>query len=241
MSLGPEFSDCPLGSIEVVSLKPSRFLDEPRRGLPYRDALGRISLPLLLSSRASVIAGTVIASDEQTVKLTKWIKHADAWRQGATHFWVPRVGGGWEGGPPGEEVCFPASSAALAATPRPQGLVAARTSDASSATRTSTGIKRSSDTAFGGSSAPPLLCGKGALNRGWAVSAEKSRGAKQSSDDKKRLWQEPRVNRSNCPACRGGHRAHTCDLQHSTVAAARRGEAPTGCKACAGGHRAHTC
>ena len=111
----PDFTDSPLSTIDIGALKPSRFLDEKSRALPYRDAEGRIHLLLLRQGAEKLKAGSVKASEEASTKLTKWLQHAEAWRKKATHTWTQRADGGWSGGPAGQESIPPAAAPAAPA------------------------------------------------------------------------------------------------------------------------------
>lgn len=73
----PQFSFAPLASIDITSLKASRFLLEASRELPYRDAKGVVSLHLLRKSAADVKTGAVVPPEEIASKLRKWLSHAE--------------------------------------------------------------------------------------------------------------------------------------------------------------------
>lgn len=71
------FSFAPLASIDIASLKASRFLLEATRALPYRDAKGLVNLHLLRKSAADVQNGAVVPPEEVASKLRKWLSHAE--------------------------------------------------------------------------------------------------------------------------------------------------------------------
>ena len=99
-----KFSNTPLCTIDVLALKPSRFLLPDELELPYRDAAGLVNVELLRRSTEQVSAGTVACSDGVRSTLSKWTKHAEAWlgSTGAdTTTWLRGDDGVWRCG--GEE------------------------------------------------------------------------------------------------------------------------------------------
>ena len=59
------------------ALKASRFLLPSTRQLPYRDADGLVSLPLLRFSVEEVRKGAVAPPEPVADKLRKWLSHAE--------------------------------------------------------------------------------------------------------------------------------------------------------------------
>ena len=73
------FANSPLCTVDVMSLKPSRFLLEAERRLPYRDENGKVHLALCRRS-AGELDGV---PDEVAAKLRKWVSHAERWAKSA--------------------------------------------------------------------------------------------------------------------------------------------------------------
>ena len=76
-------SNAPLATIDIATLKPSRFLQE-HAVLPYRDHEGRINLHLCTESENALTIRGVSSSRAdipQCVQdtLKAWTKHAQAW------------------------------------------------------------------------------------------------------------------------------------------------------------------
>ena len=74
-----KFSNTPLCTIDVLALKPSRFLLPEELQLPYRDEAGLVNVELLRRSMEQVSSGTVACPDSVKSTLAKWTKHAEAW------------------------------------------------------------------------------------------------------------------------------------------------------------------
>ena len=72
-----KFSNTPLCTIDVLALKPSRFLLPDELQLPYRDEAGLVNVELLRRSTEQVSSGTVACSDSVRSTLSKWTKHAE--------------------------------------------------------------------------------------------------------------------------------------------------------------------
>ena len=109
-------SNAPLATIDIATLKPSRFLMEGAF-LPYRDHEGRINLHLCEASEKELTASSradipVVVQDT----LKAWVRHARAWAlkdcptwtreesaQGGAAVWVSSAGERLrEGGPVGK-------------------------------------------------------------------------------------------------------------------------------------------
>ena len=73
------FANSPLCTVDVMSLKPSRFLLEAERRLPYRDENGKVHVALCKRS-AGELDGV---PDEVAAKLRKWVSHAERWAKSA--------------------------------------------------------------------------------------------------------------------------------------------------------------
>ena len=75
-----EYSDAPLSTIDVASLPASRYIDAGTCLLPFRDELGRVSLPLIewsLSSLADAAARLPEAdASPHLATLSAWRRHA---------------------------------------------------------------------------------------------------------------------------------------------------------------------
>ena len=73
------FANSPLCTVDVMSLKPSRFLLEAERRLPYRDENGKVHLALCRRSVGELDG----VPDEVAAKLRKWVSHAERWAKSA--------------------------------------------------------------------------------------------------------------------------------------------------------------
>ena len=69
------YSNTSLDTIDVDSLKSSRFLLPDKRLLPYRNAAGDVHLGLLEHSMKLIQSGTVQAPQAIVEKTSKWLKH----------------------------------------------------------------------------------------------------------------------------------------------------------------------
>ena len=81
-----QYCNAPLCTIDVASLKSSRFLLEASRQLCYRDAEGAINVNLCKRSQQTLAtllkAGEAVSDDVQKM-LARWTKHAEAWAKTA--------------------------------------------------------------------------------------------------------------------------------------------------------------
>ena len=93
---GVEFSDDDPGTIEVAALTSSRFLLQRERLLPYRDAPGRINIPLLERAHAALTDGRVTVPPHLHDRVVAWLRHARAWREARVGAKRPRDGAGSE-------------------------------------------------------------------------------------------------------------------------------------------------
>ena len=77
-----QYCNAPLCTIDVASLKSSRFLLEASRQLCYRDAEGAINVNLCKRSQQTLAtllkAGEAVSDDVQKM-LARWAKHAETW------------------------------------------------------------------------------------------------------------------------------------------------------------------
>lgn len=74
------YSNTPAHTIDLSTLTPSRFLLQREKQLPYRDAHGRVNLPLVQQSLEAARAGDLPAhADDIAIiaKLEKWARHAE--------------------------------------------------------------------------------------------------------------------------------------------------------------------
>ena len=93
---GVEFSDDDPGTIEVAALTPSRFLLQRERLLPYRDAPGRINVPLLERAHAALADGRITVPPQLHDRVVAWVRHAKAWRAARVGAKRPRDAAGSE-------------------------------------------------------------------------------------------------------------------------------------------------
>ena len=81
-----QYCNAPLCTIDVASLKSSRFLLEASRQLCYRDAEGAINVNLCKRSQQTLAtllkAGEAVSDDVQKM-LARWAKHAETWAKTA--------------------------------------------------------------------------------------------------------------------------------------------------------------
>ncbi|KAL3933464.1 MAG: hypothetical protein SGPRY_000269, partial [Prymnesium sp.] len=130
--MGADFTAAPACTIDVSSLRASRFLwlrDSLPPSLPYRDEQGRISLTLL--RRAAADADSLCPPPEVCATLSKWLRHAEHWFKSTGHAWSTLDSGVWhcpQTGERREEISVKGKQTEepLAAAPRTSGAGAQR-------------------------------------------------------------------------------------------------------------------
>lgn len=70
-----EYSFAAASTVDVTALSASRFLVQRSRQLPYRDAAGRVNVPLLEASVKAIDAGAP-CPEEMVTKARAWLRHA---------------------------------------------------------------------------------------------------------------------------------------------------------------------
>lgn len=77
-----KFSNAPLATIDVASLKASRFLHAEEDGtpvLPYRDDTGAVNINLCRASASDLREARLCCPAATEETLNKWLKHAEHW------------------------------------------------------------------------------------------------------------------------------------------------------------------